>query len=127
MRDDDGNRASRSPWTEPVLTSSHEDPGSCQWFSRLTAAGATFVGSGSVFGFPESLADRLDLVTEQTGAKDARSTRRIRLRTLSGWVSPKAAGSSRSVTGVNPPASQAARSRLTAPLCCRKKRSSAIP
>src|SRR5271157_3241932 len=50
----------------------------------------------------------------------ARSDRRIRLRTPSGWVSPKAADSSRSLTGVNSRASQAARSRLTAPLRCHK-------
>ena len=60
VRDDDGNRASPSPWTEPVLTSSHEDPGSCQWFSRLTAAGDVrgvrvgFRFSGVVGGSPRS-------------------------------------------------------------------------
>ena len=55
-------------------------------------AGFRFSGNGG--GLPRSRhgAD---------GSQEAQSARRMRLRTLSGWGSPKAADKSRSVTGVN--------------------------
>src|SRR5271157_173297 len=37
IRDDGGYPADRSSGTEPAMTSSHHDPISCQWFSRLAA------------------------------------------------------------------------------------------
>jgi hypothetical protein len=37
VRDDGGDPASRSPWTERARTFSHHDPNPCQWFSRLAA------------------------------------------------------------------------------------------
>src|SRR4051794_21728282 len=36
-RDDGGYQASRSPRTEPAMTSSHPLPAPCQWFARLAA------------------------------------------------------------------------------------------
>ncbi len=57
----------------------------------------------------------------------ALSARRIRLRTLSGWVKPNASESSRRVAGVSSRASQAASSRLISPLRWVPKRSAEIP
>src|SRR5262249_16896215 len=37
-RDDGGSHASRSPRTEPAMTSSHPLPAPCQWFARLAIA-----------------------------------------------------------------------------------------
>src|SRR3954452_13955382 len=37
-RDDGGYHTSRSPRTEPAMTSSHPTPAPCQWFSRLASA-----------------------------------------------------------------------------------------
>ncbi len=63
------------------------------------AAGWRFAGSGPVLGRWWRIASISSRSKREP--RRARSARRIRLRTLSGWVSPKAIDSSRSVTGVN--------------------------